>query len=1750
MAGNIVSGVGEAATNNPLRSAGSLLLHGPVQGMAQTSELVRMLSRAAYDATRDIDADDATKIEHFRQRFNNDLISQRALSRGNNPGGTLVDMGFKPLPNLVQTGAMFGDPIAWGTGGAGKLLEAPLSAIARGVAEHAPMLLKAAEMAKAVPGKIAQAGVSAAEQAGGAVKNAMTGVGERISEKLPGMSSVAGGVVGEKLAEHIPYAGHIAATMAGLGLAGKTTEEVAGFLRRLGETQGDSIVSRLQQLARNPDSPKWMQVAAGKLDALGVGGLAQYTSDMAHSAAHGAAAGAVMGAVGSENPEEAGEMAGGGAVYGALGRGARKFVGADAAARRVMADLGAKQRLAERLMRPVDQGGSGLAPDDLQQIPDGVATTVGHAADILGDSVQWHVLRPGEAVPGGEPGAVASFQKVGDNGKPTIYFRLGDTTDRHLHELVHAVDNAIGAPGEARVLIDSTFSPQQIEQFRQQYAARLAGSNDPAAVQAKVQQLDTASKGDQWVYNELFAEAGYGQLKGAQDKFGPSFMQSILGVNRNRWAQLGDMARAVVLNTVGDFFNDDGTAKVPRGAIFNDPAVYNNPGLRKLFVEHLSTLRREGAPAQAAKGEPTVMMPQALLGKHPQAPKQMLMENGLTLEDSKGNLRRSPVEEKKRDRVKAQQIGQALANEPTRPKGDTTPDTAPRISASGEKEVTGSKILNLLNRVPGFGPFAREVAQHFEQAMGTGNAIRAGYFAVGTSEGGNWRASVARNSGDMPWQQIDLAPFEFRVDSKNHVLITGMSISSAERKIARWSLEGKLDQFWNGDPEAFRRDLMTYLKNHAEGKPGAEGLGENKKNLLNAFVVGKLNPKELNPLREGIGSVDRGGIIRSLRLDRISSHTDSPHQGWQAEYYKKKFNFSPGTGEESERHNAEQFEFGLPGMERQPVEPKERILKPPRFEAEQFKLPGVDEPVLHSVTSLYGIAPETAAQILKDPQVYEQAVLPISSEAPAVPGRPAQPRQSALARRRERAEALATLEPGALNAALQQNPRLSAIDPKAAPHTIPQYRVNGTIINGSGDFARTLISLRSPYSESLKVAILDDNNKVVHSQTMYAGTLDTTSIDGRDFLRLAALYKDRGKNILMSHNHPSGDPTPSQADLTMTKKLENLAETSGFRIIDHVITNGEKYYSIRASQLLPLEKPNVADWENVPRAKLQPITNYEQFASLVKALRQDNQDLTHIIYLSTRRTVLGIERLSPANLDEIWKAMNEGIGLQGAQAVLIDFGPKVSLGDAGNKIHTLQNALKSGGTQTEILDFASAGTMSGKAEGYMSGLGHLYEKPPEKGMPLFSPDMSRGEKEDLGASIGQRNPTGKTATEDALRDLPVINLEVIKRNPDALRKDAALIRRYYPQALVGKKGLTNEQVLDALTDHVENNLLWLHDKMPPEWRDRAKLWYDGARKLTEGWAKKYDLTRPQIAGVIALLSPQRDWFQNVDLARRLLDITKGPVQRGPMSYDMESQVMAWIFDKSKKAMSAKTKAKLEDSLVKMRGIPFAKLGRFEQAIWARAYSTVNDPSSFPILSPEGNVMQLALNDDGEPTRIGWAPFPAIGKAIEAVRDPAIRKISDLLGQQHKIRSFYNNILLPNEALHAAVTSDTHAVAAGLLKPLGGESNEVLHNFGGAAKGKMSPLSSVVDGISGLYGVHAEAYRRAAAKRGPLLPRQLQSITWEAGRNLFKDVWKTEENQALVNRLWAEYIHGRKSLNETREAIYHAAGGIKQPEWVK
>ena len=115
-----------------------------------------------------------------------------------------------------------------------------------------------------------------------------------------------------------------------------------------------------------------------------------------------------------------------------------------------------------------------------------------------------------------------------------------------------------------------------------------------------------------------------------------------------------------------------------------------------------------------------------------------------------------------------------------------------------------------------------------------------------------------------------------------------------------------------------------------------------------------------------------------------------------------------------------------------------------------------------------------------------------------------------------------------------------------------------------------------------------------------------------------------------------------------------------------------------------------------------------------------------------------------------------------------------------------------------------------------------------------------------------------------------------------------------------------------------------------------------------------------------------------------------------------------------------------------------------EAMFIRIYDETYNDRGYNVVSPDGEDLGFSRNLDGSKGNVAWGSNNEIAKAVQAMNDPSSNVVE--MGDRHKVRNFYNNIIAPN-ALDGDITSDTHAVAAAHLKPLSGASTEVFHNFG-------------------------------------------------------------------------------------------------------
>jgi DNA repair protein RadC len=97
--------------------------------------------------------------------------------------------------------------------------------------------------------------------------------------------------------------------------------------------------------------------------------------------------------------------------------------------------------------------------------------------------------------------------------------------------------------------------------------------------------------------------------------------------------------------------------------------------------------------------------------------------------------------------------------------------------------------------------------------------------------------------------------------------------------------------------------------------------------------------------------------------------------------------------------------------------------------------------------------------------------------------------------------------------------------------------------------------------ERFGVLMLDQKQRVIRSEIVSIGTVEANITHPRDVFRVAMLAS--ASHVVLFHNHPSGDPSPSPADRVMTRRMKIAGDMIGIDVMDHIILGGGTYYSFR-----------------------------------------------------------------------------------------------------------------------------------------------------------------------------------------------------------------------------------------------------------------------------------------------------------------------------------------------------------------------------------------------------------------------------------------------------------------------------------------------------------------------------------------------------------------------------------------------------------
>jgi DNA repair protein RadC len=116
------------------------------------------------------------------------------------------------------------------------------------------------------------------------------------------------------------------------------------------------------------------------------------------------------------------------------------------------------------------------------------------------------------------------------------------------------------------------------------------------------------------------------------------------------------------------------------------------------------------------------------------------------------------------------------------------------------------------------------------------------------------------------------------------------------------------------------------------------------------------------------------------------------------------------------------------------------------------------------------------------------------------------------------------------------------------------------------DILARLADIRSKQQEYFMCMSLDGGQRLIAQRTITIGTLDAVLAHPREVFSDAIV--DRAACVIVAHNHPSGEPTPSQKDTTLTQQLAASGQLLGIPLRDHIIVTKTEHYSFRQHHLL------------------------------------------------------------------------------------------------------------------------------------------------------------------------------------------------------------------------------------------------------------------------------------------------------------------------------------------------------------------------------------------------------------------------------------------------------------------------------------------------------------------------------------------------------------------------------------------------------
>ncbi len=150
-----------------------------------------------------------------------------------------------------------------------------------------------------------------------------------------------------------------------------------------------------------------------------------------------------------------------------------------------------------------------------------------------------------------------------------------------------------------------------------------------------------------------------------------------------------------------------------------------------------------------------------------------------------------------------------------------------------------------------------------------------------------------------------------------------------------------------------------------------------------------------------------------------------------------------------------------------------------------------------------------------------------------------------------------------IQAAFELSKRLNSKDD---PYIGVSVKSPGRVIKSPDDMIKYIgDDLKGKLKEYFQIVLLNTRNQVIGKAAISVGSLNTSIVHPREVFKEAISASSAA--IILVHNHPSGDPQPSEDDIKLTKRLVEAGEIVGIEILDHLIVCDTKYLSMKSKGL-------------------------------------------------------------------------------------------------------------------------------------------------------------------------------------------------------------------------------------------------------------------------------------------------------------------------------------------------------------------------------------------------------------------------------------------------------------------------------------------------------------------------------------------------------------------------------------------------------